>query len=298
MKEPDRNNRRRFLRKILTMTASVGVAGLLLDRLPSKVVEPVQAGGSMTIDTTNTGSGTTSLSSPGNPALTATCTGNGAAIQGTSTASTGLFGAATGTTSSGVGVQGMAGAGGTALAGFASDPSAIPIVAQGLSGQTANLQQWKNGTGTVASMDANGLMLATQVGQSSPNVKYTAPNNPPNFTNNVGAGYLADGLAIPFTPKLSGNVLVFAAVDLYNPSGAYTFGQIWYGTGPAPSFGATLPAGGVQVSPGRGTINASGSLFTFLTGLTIGTQYWFDLGHGINGGTGIHANIAYTIVEI
>jgi hypothetical protein len=296
MKESDR---RSFLRKIFTLTASAGVAGLLLDRIPGKsVIQPVEAQ-SMTIDSNNTGTGTTSLSSPGSPALTATCTGSGAALQGTCTAGTGVFGATTGNTNTGTGVQGLAsGAGGTALAGFAGDPGAIPIVAQGDTGQTANLQEWRNGSGTVGSVNASGAMLATQVGQSSPNVQYTAPGNPPSFTNSVASAYLADGLAIPFTPKLSGNVLVFAAVDLYNTSGAYTFGQIWYGTGGAPSFGATIPAGGVQVSPGRGNINASGSLFAFLTGLTIGTQYWFDLGHGINGGTGTHNNIAYTVVEI
>jgi len=278
MKEFDRRN---FLRKIFTLTASAGVAGLLLDRLPGKsVIQPVEAA-SMTIDASNPGAGTTSLSSPGNPALTATSTSSGSALQGTCTVGTGVMG----TTTTGTGVQGVASSsGGKALFGFVSDPGAIPLVAQGPSGSMQ--------------VNASGAMLATQVGQSSPNVKYDAPGNPAGFTNSVTAGYLADGLAIPFTPKLSGNVLVFAAVDLYNTSGAYTFGQLWYGTGTAPSFGATIPAGGVQINPGRGNINASGSLFAFLTGLTIGTQYWFDLGHGINGGTGTHNNIAYTVVEI
>jgi hypothetical protein len=52
----------------------------------------------------------------------------------------------------------MAGAGGTALAGFASDPSAIPIVAQGLSGQTANLQEWRGSSGALSVVNASGSL--------------------------------------------------------------------------------------------------------------------------------------------
>lgn|GEM_PF-4071361 len=156
MKESDANNRRGFLRKILTLTASAGIAGLLLDRLPGKsVIQPVEAA-SMTIDAANSGAGTTSLTSPGNPALTATNSGSGSAIQGTCTAGTGVMGIAGGT-STGTGVQGVASnAGGTALNGFAGDPGAIPIVAQGAASQTAHLQEWRNGSGTQSVVDANG----------------------------------------------------------------------------------------------------------------------------------------------
>ncbi len=296
MKESDR---RSFLRKIFTLTASAGVAGLLLDRIPGKsVIQPVQAtggnssGGSLIIDANsstntpaNTGTGTTELDTPGNPGFLVVNTATdgaagGAALQGSCSAGTGVMG----TTTTGTGVQGVASSSsGTALFGFASVSGAIPLLAQGPGGKMQ--------------VNGSGAMLATQVGQSSPNVTFVNPQNPPSFTNQVATSYLADGLALHFTPKLSGNVLVLVAVDLYNSSGSYTFANLMYGTGTAPSFGATLPAGGVQIG-GRGNINASGSLFAFITGLTIGTQYWFDLGHGINGGSGTHANITYTIVEI
>jgi len=269
MKESDRNNRRGFLRKVFALTASAGVAGLLLDRLPAKsVLPPVQAadGANIVIGTTNTGTNSSSLTASGAPAVfQASNTGSSAGLQGDCTAGTGVLG----TAATGTGVQGTASSsGGTALSGFVSDPGAIPIVAQGAASQAANLQQWKNGTGTVASMSASGAMLATQVGQSSPNVTYAAPGNPASFSNNVGVtGYLADGLTIPFTPKLSGNVLILASVDFFNSSAdVATFGQIWYGTGTAPSFGATLPAGGVQINPGRGNYHGSGSLLAFQKG--------------------------------
>jgi hypothetical protein len=64
-----------------------------------------------------------------------------------------------------VGVQGTAGAGGTALAGFAGDPGAIPIVAQGDIGQTANLQEWRVSSGALSAVDPSGNF---GVGTSSP----------------------------------------------------------------------------------------------------------------------------------
>ncbi len=138
------------MRRLLGLTASAGVAGLLLSRFLGRgVLPPVQAAGTLTIDSPNSGSGTTSLSSPGNPALTATNTSSGAALQGSSTAGTGVYG----TTTTGTGVQGLAsGSSGTAVSGFAASPSAIPIAAQGSSGQTANLQEWRGSSGTALSV--------------------------------------------------------------------------------------------------------------------------------------------------
>jgi len=157
-------NRRSFLHKLFGLTAAAGVAGLLLDRSVGKtLLPPAQApGGTMTIDTTNSGAGTTSLSSPGNPALTATNTGSGAGLQGTSTAGTGVLG----TTTTGTGVQGTASStAGVALAGFAGDPGAIPIVAQGSSGQSANLQEWRGSSGPLSVVTASGSL---GIGTASP----------------------------------------------------------------------------------------------------------------------------------
>ena len=177
------SNRRNFLRRIVTLTASAGVAGLLLDRLPGKsVIQPVQAtsgggpGGDLVIDsslnnspptTANTGTGTTELDTPGNPGFLVASTGSGAALQGTCTAGTGVLG----TTTTGWGVQGVAGtatsgSGATALAGFAGNPGAIPIVAQGDTGQTANLQEWRGSSGALSVVTASGSL---GIGTNAPN---------------------------------------------------------------------------------------------------------------------------------
>jgi hypothetical protein len=167
------SDRRGFLRKIVGLAASAGIVGLLLDRLSDKSVpQPVQAdggtsGGALIIDASgpgsNTGTGTTQLNSSGSPALIAANTGSGAALEGSCTAGTGVLG----TTTIGTGVQGTASAAtGVALGGFAGDPGAIPIVAQGSSSQNANLQEWRGSTGSALSVvDKNGNF---GVGTASP----------------------------------------------------------------------------------------------------------------------------------
>jgi hypothetical protein len=159
-------DRRGFLRKLVVLTGSAGVAGVLLDRVIGKsALAPVQAtGGSsgdpLIIDASgidsNTGTGTTQLNSSGTPALIAANTGSGAALEGSCTAGTGVLG----TTTIGTGVQGTASAAtGVAVGGFAGDPGAIPIVAQGASSQTANLQEWRGSSGSaLAVVDANGQL--------------------------------------------------------------------------------------------------------------------------------------------
>jgi len=186
-------NRRGFLRKIIALTASAGIAGLLLDRLPGKgVTQPVQGANNdpITVGNPFTGTSTTSLSSSANPALAATNTSNGAALQGTSTAGTGVLG----TTTSGTGVQGTASAAsGIALSGFAGDPSAIPIVAQGSSGQSANLQEWRGSSGVLSAVDANGDFVlghdgryqAKDTGGTARNIMFIGGDNNIYMVNDI-----------------------------------------------------------------------------------------------------------------
>ena len=208
MKEP---NRRNFIRRIVTLTASAGVIGLLLDRLPGKsVIEPVRAtsgggsGGNLVIDsslnnspstTANTGTGTTELDTPGNPGflVVSAPSSNGAALQGTCAAGTGVMG----TTTTGTGVQGVAGtatsgSGATALAGFAGNPGAIPIVAQGDTGQSANLQEWRGSSGALSVVTASGSL---GIGTNAPNYPLQI-DTIYNYGLYVNALYGAAGIAV------------------------------------------------------------------------------------------------------
>jgi hypothetical protein len=165
--EQEESGRRSFLRKLVLLTGSAGVAGLLLGRLKEGAIPQVQAATSLLIDTPNSGSGTTSLTSAGNPALTATNSSNGAALQGTCTAGTGVYG----NTTTGVGVQGTASAAtGLGLFGLATNPGAIPIVAQTMSSTpTANLQEWRGSSGALSAVTGDGRL---GVGTPTPLAKF------------------------------------------------------------------------------------------------------------------------------
>jgi hypothetical protein len=61
--------------------------------------------------------------------------------------------------SGGIGVGGSAWGGGVGVMGYAQQPSVIPFVASAASGQTANLQEWQNCSGSALGvMDASGYL--------------------------------------------------------------------------------------------------------------------------------------------
>jgi hypothetical protein len=116
------------------------------------------------------------------------------------------------------------------------------------------------------------------------------------------------GLAGTFTPTKSGNVLVLFSFNGTNSTATAGDGvraQLSYGTGAAPANAATLT--GIQVGPivtsvlERATASdlQGLSLHWLITGLTIGTAYWYDLAvSAVVGGTGQVKNIAMTAIEI
>jgi len=77
-----------------------------------------------------------------------------AGVQGVAAKGTGVMGQS----SNGVGVLGQS-EGGVGVEGQAAASGAIPIVAQGASGQTAHLQEWRNSSGSALSaVDKNGKL--------------------------------------------------------------------------------------------------------------------------------------------
>ena len=94
---------------------------------------------------------------------------NGIGVNGwasaTSGGNAGVFGQSD--SHKGLGVQGYAtAASGICVSGYAGDPGAIPFVATGDIGQTANLQEWQNNAGKALSVvDKNGNM---GIGTSTP----------------------------------------------------------------------------------------------------------------------------------
>ena len=134
------------------------------------------------------------------------------------------------------------------------------------------------------------------------NVYQANPSDPAGTSDTTGKMM---GLAVPFTPNLSGNCLVVASGDMANTNSiSGGAAQIRYGTGSAPANGAALTGsvlGGkvklteVEISPDSYPFALNG----IVAGLTAGTPYWFDIAlAAVGAGTVIIENLSLSIVEI
>lgn len=108
-------------------------------------------------------------------------------------------------------------------------------------------------------------------------------------TSTSGTGTMA-GLAGSITPVITGNLAVTFAGAFHHSNAGGSFGyQIYYGTGSAPASGAAIAG----TATGNKLAGQSASALTkvpapniaLITGLTIGTTYWFDIAFD-NGGAG------------
>jgi len=172
--------RRKLLGRIFSL-AGLGVVGALLSQEKAGILVPVEAtpGTNVVTDQTNGGNmGTTEIDSTfvGGAAFRAQNAGSqgiGIWALGTGTNGIGLVGtSATNNLSvpvSNAGVEGLAGStGGISVIGLSLASGAIPLVAQAASGQTANLQEWRNSSGAALSVvNANGNF---GIGTSTPTV--------------------------------------------------------------------------------------------------------------------------------
>ena len=132
-------------------------------------------------------------------------------------------------------------------------------------------------------------------------------NSAPAATTST-TGVMA-GLNKTLTPKLSGRVLVIISGQAQNGTGDNGFKfDLRHGTGSAPTNGAAL-TGTVNGATVTGSCVASGSTtgvpimpfchHAVITGLTINTAYWFDIGqYAVTGGTATFSAINVTIIEI
>jgi len=138
---------------------------------------------------------------------------------------------------------------------------------------------------------------------TSPNTLNANPANPTGTTNTAG---VMMGLNQSITPSGSGVFMVIISGDLINSNkndGAYA--EITYGTGTAPSNGAALTGtkvGSTLHLSAAGATNGSNpfSCSAIVSGLTVGTKYWFDLHLASTTGTGTAsaANLTVSIYEL
>jgi hypothetical protein len=108
------------------------------------------------------------------------------------------------------------------------------------------------------------------------------PTNPTGTTSTAGA-FMGFGGTCKFTPSFSGRVrITIEGRGKNNTSGDGWFVMLYYGTGTAPGNGNTTLSSGTNVgAQGVGADSGGTSGFPYhieaiVTGLTVGTAYWFD----------------------
>jgi len=123
---------------------------------------------------------------------------------------------------------------------------------------------------------------------------------PAGTTSTTG---LMMGLAGAIIPAHSGNVLLIVSGTLTNgTTGDGASLQIRYGTGTAPTNGAALTgtAVGNNIADNNPVTNKIPfSVQAVVTGLTVGTAYWVDVGlTAITGGTASIATVSISALEL
>ena len=140
----------------------------------------------------------------------------------------------------------------------------------------------------------------TVYGPHASNATQTNVAAPTGTTSTAG---VMMGLTGAITPAHSGNVLLIVSGTLTN--GTTSDGaslQIRYGTGTAPTNGAALTgtAVGNNIADNNPVTNKIPfSVQAVVTGLTVGTAYWVDVGlAAITGGTASIATVSVSALEL
>jgi hypothetical protein len=132
---------------------------------------------------------------------------------------------------------------------------------------------------------------------------------PADQTALASATYVMNGLgaiaSVPcaLTPLVTGRVLVMISGDIVENATAQTATlQLSYGTGAAPANGAAVT--GTQTGGQLAWVSLTGqltqtfALTNIITGLTVGTAYWFDIAGKSSAGTVQLTNLNFAAVEL
>lgn len=142
---------------------------------------------------------------------------------------------------------------------------------------------------------ANPVWAATTAGA----VTQAQPANPTGTNSLTG---LMMGLAGSITPTLTGRLMITISGDISNNTGSDGGKvQIRYGTGSAPANADALTGNaiGTLIRAIAGTVTVPFSVQAVVTGLSVGTAYWLDLGlAAITGGTASIFDVSVTAIEI
>ncbi len=128
------------------------------------------------------------------------------------------------------------------------------------------------------------------------------PTNPTGTTSTTG---IMMGLAGSITPTVSGKIMLVISGDIFNASAVADGAKVQasYGTGTAPSNGATITGTQCGARPQYVASTTAGkspfSVNCVVTGLSLSTAYWLDLTlAAITGGTATINDVSISAYEI
>jgi hypothetical protein len=154
-----------------------------------------------------------------------------------------------------------------------------------------------NASKQLAQIDDAGL-VTVPTGQNAQS--QATPADPTGTTNTTG---LMMGVAGAVTPVYTGRVLIMISGDVQSTlSGDGAKFQIRYGTGAAPANAAALTGtavgGLVNMLAAANNQRVPFSLQAIVTGLTLATAIWIDIGlAAVTGGTAAIKNLSISAVE-
>jgi hypothetical protein len=125
------------------------------------------------------------------------------------------------------------------------------------------------------------------------------PADPTGTTNTTG---LMAGLGGTFhyTPTTTGKLLITVSGNAVGAASGGPNTQLRYGTGAAPANAAALTGtatGTTAKSTGGGTTTVPFSISEYVTGLVVGTAYWFDLSVASNGGGSVSVKDLTVLIQ-
>jgi len=148
-----------------------------------------------------------------------------------------------------------------------------------------------------AFVDDSGAAIALSNGEA------TAQSSPGDPTGSASATGLMMGLAGAITPATTGRILFMITGDVGNTNnGATATIQLYEGTGTAPVNGAAITgsaSGGAQkFITAAAAQKVPFGVVALVTGLTLGTAYWFDVSLAASAGTSTIKDVSVTAFEI
>lgn len=155
----------------------------------------------------------------------------------------------------------------------------------------------------VAFLDASGATAGKTLASAIGGNAVTAQSTPSDPTGTTSATQVMLGLAGSITPTRSGKVLIIITGATAHASGSVnTTIQIRYGTGTAPANAAaatgTTAGAALVTSNSNGGSPESFSVNAVVTGLTLSTAYWIDLGVAVASGTAVIKTVSISAVEV